>query len=110
MIFILFIIAPLSFASLVIHNETSNDVDVILENNCSPLEAASTDHPVGAHDSMTVDIQNDGKALCILFKNTRSHLLSDPITNPNECNVILSEKKAHDLHLQIQNSCTEHTD
>jgi hypothetical protein len=110
MILILLIIAPLSFASLVIHNETSNEVDVILENNCSPLEAKSTDHPINAHDSMSLDIQDNGQSLCILFKNTRSHLLSEPITNPNKCDIILSEKKTNDLHLQVHNSCTEHTD
>ncbi|MDA9832359.1 hypothetical protein N9C31_01875 [Gammaproteobacteria bacterium] len=111
MILFLCLFAPiLSFASLVIHNETPDTIDVIIEDHCNPLEARTTDDPISGHDSMSIDIDEKIQSVCLLLKNTQSHLLSEKITHPNQCGVTLYEEKTQTLHLEMQKGCTERID
>jgi hypothetical protein len=106
MILPLLILIPIfSFASLVIHNETESEVNVIIENNCNPLEAVNAERPIEKHDILSINIEPEITQLCLLLKNAHNHLLSDKITNPNQCNISLSETTTHELELQLQQGC-----
>ena len=102
---ILSLLSTFSFASLTVVNNLENEISVLTEGHCNPLEHLHDEKIIEAGNSATYEFSEDNFPICLVIRTHNHHYISDKIEKVKACRVIVTNDEHQQPIIKMGQDC-----